>query len=1206
MTFLAADATGYVLMKPPPRTSFFTVLLSLTLCLLCSVPGASAAEKVTLQLKWIHQFQFAGYYAAVAQGYYRDAGLDVTILPATPGEDPTSSVIDGKAQYGVGTSSLLLLRNAGKPVVTLAVILQHSPYLLLTGEISGNQTIHSLVGKRLMLEHQADEVVAYLKNEGLPLEKMRMLPHSFNIHDLIDGKVDVISGYATDDPDILDRAGFHYHAYSPRSAGIDFYGDNLFTTEKELKDHPARARAFREASLKGWHYALDHSDEIIDLIIARYSPKADRDHLKYEARQIRQLMQPDLIEIGYSNPGRWRHIAEIYADLGMLPKNVNLQNFIFDPNPDHGRALIYRTASALLALVLIVIVGRLVLTSRRLKRSEARIREQLAEISLINSSLEDQVTKRTAEIESANVLLQLFMKYSPVYTFIQESSAEDSRVLLSSENYQQLLGIPGSEMVGKSISEMFPPELATKIISDNWEVIRSGKVSKLVESFNGNVYYSIKFPIEQGGKTLLAGYTIDITEQKQLEMELQRKNSQLAMATHLAKIVPWELDVTRLEFIFNDQFYTLYDTTAEQEGGYTMPAETFIREFSHPDDAHLIQQHIEQVFAPGSSITQVEIDHRVISRAGIIHNAVTRVNVERDGQNKVMGVYGYNQDITVRKQMELDLQKALTAAEAANRAKSLFLSNMSHEIRTPLNAVIGYSALMLNHPHPPLQRDYLGKIHTSGKLLLNIVNDILDFSKIESGNLTLEQTTFKTAVVIDNVLGMVQQNSREKGLSVRADSGAAIASCLVGDPHRLAQILANLLSNAVKFTLQGEIVLTAQLLQQQGERQQLQFSIRDTGIGLSPEQRGKLFLPFTQADDSTTRNFGGTGLGLSISKQLVELMGGTIWCESTEGVGSTFSFTAWFGIGKAGNVDPFTVDGTLFTVDICSSYDFTGRRVLLVEDNQTNQMLAIELLKETGIEIEVAGNGQEAVTKICGSPLPFDLVLMDIQMPIMDGFEATRQIRQDGRFGTLPIIAMTAHAMEEEQHRILQAGMDVHISKPIDIANLLRVMDLFLNRQTPTTSPVGSNQEHQEPAATMHATTPTVSSDSQNMPYSDIPGLNVTEALLRLSGKVKLYDKLLRSFVTNWGGITPAIEEALQRGERELASRHAHSIKGSAGTIGAGELELRAQALETAINDDVPAEIISSIQLHTFSVELDRLVEEIQEKVLCHPCEPKA
>ena len=215
---------------------------------ICVASPAFALEQVTLQLKWLHQFQFAGYYAAVQQGYYHDAGLNVTLVPASPGKDPAQEVLNGTAQYGVGSSSLLLLSNSGKPVVSLAIIFQHSPYIILTRERSVGQTIHSLVGKRLMLEPQADELLAYLTKEGIPMQR---LEHSFNLKDLIDGRVDAMSGYITDDPDVLARKGFPYHAYTPRSAGIDFYGDNLFTTENELKNHPARAKAFRDASLKG-------------------------------------------------------------------------------------------------------------------------------------------------------------------------------------------------------------------------------------------------------------------------------------------------------------------------------------------------------------------------------------------------------------------------------------------------------------------------------------------------------------------------------------------------------------------------------------------------------------------------------------------------------------------------------------------------------------------------------------------------------------------------------------------------------------------------------------------------------------------------------------------------------------------------------------------------------------------------------------------
>ena len=338
-----------------PRPSLLAIIL---MFVLCTVSPASALENVTLQLKWLHQFQFAGYYAAVQQGYYRDAGLNVTIKPATAGKDPALEVIDGRAEYGVGTSSLLLERNAGKPVVTLAVIFQHSAHILLTREHSSSQTIHSLVGKRLMLRPQAEELLAYLTKEGVT---MRRLEQSYTIQDLISGRADAISAYITNEPDDLIRAGFPYHAYTPRSAGIDFYGDTLFTTENELKNHPARARAFREASLKGWHYALQNPDEIINLIISTYTPQADRDHLKYEAVEIRKLIQPDLVEIGYMHAGRWRHIAETYNELGMLPKNVNLKPFLYDPNPHKDLTPVYWVVATAMGLALLFVAVRLLI-----------------------------------------------------------------------------------------------------------------------------------------------------------------------------------------------------------------------------------------------------------------------------------------------------------------------------------------------------------------------------------------------------------------------------------------------------------------------------------------------------------------------------------------------------------------------------------------------------------------------------------------------------------------------------------------------------------------------------------------------------------------------------------------------------------------------------------------------------------------------------
>lgn len=290
-------------------------------------------ESVVLQLKWRHQFQFAGYYAAVQQGYYREAGLDVLILQAQPGMDSAEEVIRGKADFGVGTSELLLLRAKGKPVVVLATIFQHSPLVLLARKSPAIPDIQALHDQPIMLEPQSAELLAYFKYEGIDPDKLHIVHHTFESFDLIADKVAAMSAYVTDEPYRLKQAGVDYMIFTPRAGGIDFYGDNLFTTEDQIRLHPDRVRRFREASLRGWEYAMAHPAEIIEYIQKQYQPRMSLGHLQFEAEQMKQLLHPGLIEIGHSNPGRWRHMANTYAEFGMMPENFDLTGFLYDPNP---------------------------------------------------------------------------------------------------------------------------------------------------------------------------------------------------------------------------------------------------------------------------------------------------------------------------------------------------------------------------------------------------------------------------------------------------------------------------------------------------------------------------------------------------------------------------------------------------------------------------------------------------------------------------------------------------------------------------------------------------------------------------------------------------------------------------------------------------------------------------------------------------------
>lgn len=336
-------------------------LVSLLVVALSTISApAIGMEKVTLQLKWEHQFQFAGYYAAKAMGYYADAGLDVEIIAAEPETDVVERVVSGEAEFGVGNSDLILSFHAGKPVVVLGVILQHSPFVILTRKDSGIRHIHDLHERKLMLESMAAELKAYLVHEGVSLDSIIYVKHQHSPRALINREVDAMSAYVTDEPYYLEQEGVEYLHFDPRSAGIDFYGDNLFTSLGQVEKHPERTRRFREASMRGWLYAMSNPEKISDIILTQYNSGKSREYLLKEFNEMEKLMRPGLIDIGYMFPGRWRHIAETYASLNMLPETVSLDGFLFDihEKQDYTKLYMALTGSVLMLLIISMVARR--------------------------------------------------------------------------------------------------------------------------------------------------------------------------------------------------------------------------------------------------------------------------------------------------------------------------------------------------------------------------------------------------------------------------------------------------------------------------------------------------------------------------------------------------------------------------------------------------------------------------------------------------------------------------------------------------------------------------------------------------------------------------------------------------------------------------------------------------------------------------------
>jgi len=1040
--------------------------------------AASAKETaVTLELKWLHQFQFAGFYMAKEKGFYRDAGLDVEILDGHM-KDYCSDLKSGKVNFAVGTSSMVIERSLGFPLVALGAVFQDSPIIWLARADSNISTPSDLNGKKVMLSgtHVESELNVLLHITQNSPDNIDYVEASYNLDDLISRRVDVISAYKSNEPFLMKAKGIDYRIIDPAAYGVHFYGDILFTSEAMLHTHPEEVKAFKDASFKGWKYVFEHLEESVDFVMQYYNPQGKtREHIRFEAEELKKLSLYPFVEPGHMNPERWEQIIQLYEKMGMMHGNIDLDAFLYDVKKISYDFWLLK-AVYLLGITLLVVIILYFLSKKYTKLLRKEVMLRTRELDKLNVRLESIVAEKTEQLQEEKESLSLAEQIASMGSYCWYT--ETDKLTWSDEHYRifgvekvtfkptiaefmKFVHLEDKERVINELKNIVDSKSYWSKIFEFRIILQDGTI-KHIRSISSVTKYDVS-----GNVLEIVGTGLDITVQKEAEIELAKVNKKiyrseksLKEAQKIAHLGNWDWDIISDELYWSDELFRILGDKPHS----FRPSLRYLMKYIPKDEQQEILQRIRKMFT--GYISTSEFSCHIVRSNGEEGYVRAFVKIDMDDAQKVLRVSGILLDITkeymaekrlketnsmlknmMAKEQErirtltqmkdalensnISLKNAKEIAEVATQTKSIFLANMSHEIRTPLNAINGFISLLKEEETDLDKLSYINTINNASHTLLSTINDILDFSKIENGKLDINKIDFRPRKEIMLMANLFRVRASEKNILLDVRCSLNMPEVLYSDIFRIKQVINNLLSNAIKFTpANGKISLNCEY-----NDNLLSISVCDDGIGIAQNKQKHIFESFSQADSSTVREYGGTGLGLSISAQLIQMLDGKLKVISSAGMGSTFFFSLPV---REGRLDKEK------RVEISQNGQLRGK-ILLVEDNEANQLFIGLVLQKSGIEYEVASDGIEAVEKF--EKGVYDLILMDENMPRLNGRDATQRIRKIERIKhtkPIPIIALTANALSGDREKFINAGMNEYLSKPVEPSTLIATLHRFL------------------------------------------------------------------------------------------------------------------------------------------------------------------